>query len=124
MSQKKSIKQKNRTCFLLKNKLVKIGSVVVGLILIIGILFAIALNLFAPMGFFCTAKTCNPPADTGYFEVQCNDCGGEGTYFFFTGIINFKKICPGKEIMIFNDGEYIDRRIDIEECKYVLHTLR
>jgi hypothetical protein len=107
-----------------KNKVTKIIVLIVAIFLIIGILFAIILNLFTPMPFACTKKMCYPPSSEGYFEVPCNDCDGEGKYLFFTAIINFKKICPGQELMIFNDGELTDTKIDIGKCKYVIHFLR
>lgn len=124
MTQKKLIEKENTKCTFLTKKTTKIIGLIVGTIIIIGVVLAILLNIFAPIPFACTARSCNPPSTEGYFEVPCNTCGGEGVYFFYTGLINFKKICPGEQILIFQDGELINEIINIKECKYVLHFLR
>jgi len=108
----------------MKNKIFRTIGIITGLILIIGIISAILLNIFMPMNFSCTDKMCNPQAHEGYSEVSCNFCGGKGVYLFYTGLINFKKMCPGKQIMIFQNGELIGERIEVAKCEHVLHVLR
>lgn len=65
---------------------------------------------------FCTAMSCFPP-EGGDGEVSCNTCGSEDPVFM-TGILNIVERCGGREIVAFQDGEQVDRRISWGPCKY------
>ena len=106
-----------------KNKFL-VMFLIVAIFILLGLFLAILINLLMPMQFFCTLKMCHPSTMQGYVEVPCNSCGGEGKFYFFTGIINIKQVCPGQEIMIFQDGQLIDKRIDIGMCELKVTSFR
>jgi hypothetical protein len=67
----------------------------------------------------CTEMWCNPSIGVGTERISCNSCFLEDSLFSL-GFFKVVKTCNGREYLIFNDGEYIDREVEVDftSCKY------
>jgi hypothetical protein len=67
----------------------------------------------------CTKMWCNPPLEVGTERISCNSCFLADPIFSL-GFFKVMKTCNGKEYLIFNDGNYIDREVEVDftSCKY------
>jgi hypothetical protein len=67
----------------------------------------------------CTEMWCNPTLEVGTERISCNSCFIEDPLFSL-GFLKLLKTCNGREYLIFNDGDYIDREVEVDfaSCKY------
>ncbi len=67
----------------------------------------------------CTEMWCAPPLEVGTERISCNSCFLEDPLFSL-GFFKVLKTCNGREYLIFNDGNYIDREVEVDftSCKY------
>jgi hypothetical protein len=67
----------------------------------------------------CTEMWCNPTLEVGTERISCNSCFLDNPLFSL-GFFKVTKTCDGKEYLIFNDGDYIDREVEVDNtsCKY------
>jgi hypothetical protein len=61
---------------------------------------------------------------TGTYEIPCNHVGPDRDYLFFSYIIDLYRPQDGKEIIVCEDGNRIDERVDYDYGKYRMKILR
>jgi len=89
-----------------------------GIVLISFLIGAVIPNL----GYGCTEMAC--PCQGVMGERPCNSCSSTNA-FFISGIINVVKNCGGKEIIICENNQQTDMRIELDKsgCDYDLYIL-
>jgi len=90
--------------------------------LIIVLVILLAVNLVANLFWsreFITGLGC--PCEGIDGERECNDLSKSGPYFI-TGIFSVYQDCPGKEILICEDGVQVDTRADYD-CSWKWNVL-
>ena len=95
--------------------------IIVGIIVIVLIVSGFILGFIFPAKGGCTEMYCGCEdlTDGDLTERPCNYCS-VSNLIFLGGVINFIKVCSGKEIIICENGKKIDEKININKnsCKY------
>jgi hypothetical protein len=95
------------------NKKLRLTLFIIAGLIVLGFVIGVIGSMVLSKAIGCTEMYC--PCEGVEGERPCNSCGYTKPIFVL-GIVNVYQSCGGKEIIICENGEQADRRIDITEC--------